>query len=58
MLPQTGALLRDDALQGLFQGHTRTIADELSQLGDVGNPPPHIFEALLIGLPVRHEDNL
>src|ERR1035437_6757723 len=58
VLPQTGALVRDDALQSFFQGAARTIADEPGQLADVGDPPPHIFEALLIGPSVGDEDNL
>src|ERR1022692_534428 len=58
VLPQTGALVCDDALQSFFQGQARTVADKLGQLAEVGDPPPYIFEALLIGPSVGDENNL
>src|ERR1019366_5765510 len=58
VLPQTGALVCDDALQSFFQGQARTVADELGQCADVWDPPPYIFEALLIGRSVGDENNL
>ena len=57
--PQLGALIAHDRLEHRGQAERRAVADQLAQLGGVGQPPLHVLEpGGLVRLGERHAADL